>query len=204
MASKDLTPAPGEIAALLGRGTEFRGKLVFEGRVRIDGHFEGEVHGDGVLVVGEGAVLDGTLDVGSLLVLGGVVRGRVRARELVELHADSHVAADLETPRLFVDKGARFDGQCRMGDGTPSERFPLERDEMSVSTIPSTEAAPRATARSTSEPQRSSETVILTETKSPSAPVEKDGEAVDVEDHVSPPVEAHDEDEAPNDAATRA
>jgi hypothetical protein len=75
---------------------------------------------------------------------------------------------------------------------------------MSVSTIPSTEAAPRATARSTSEPQRSSETVILTETKSTSATVEKDVEAVDVEDHVSPPVEAHDEDEAPNDAATRA
>lgn len=133
MASKDLTPAPGEIAALLGRGTKFRGKLVFEGRVRVDGAFEGEVHTEGVLVVGEGAALDGTFDVGSLLVLGGTVRGKVRAREVIELHADSHVLADLETPRLFVDKGARFDGSCKMSDGAPSERLALDEVVPSVS-----------------------------------------------------------------------
>ena len=129
MASKDLTPAPGEIAALLGRGTKFRGKLVFEGRVRVDGAFDGEVHTEGVLVVGEEAVLDGTFDVGSLLVLGGTVRGKVRAREVIELHADSHVLAELETPRLFIDKGARFDGSCRMTDGAPSERLPRDASE---------------------------------------------------------------------------
>jgi cytoskeletal protein CcmA (bactofilin family) len=147
MASKDLTPAPGEIAALLGRGTKFRGKLVFEGRVRVDGAFDGEVHTEGVLVVGEEAVLDGTFDVGSLLVLGGTVRGKVRAREVIELHADSHVLAELETPRLFVDKGARFDGSCRMTDGAPSERLPLDESERpgssgapSVAASPSTES----------------------------------------------------------------
>ena len=139
MASKDLTPAPGEIAALLGRGTKFRGKLVFEGRVRVDGAFDGEVHTEGVLVVGEEAVLDGTFDVGSLLVLGGTVRGKVRAREVIELHADSHVLAELETPRLFVDKGARFDGSCRMTDGAPSERLPLDESERPLSS-----ATPRA------------------------------------------------------------
>ncbi|MCU0672855.1 MAG: polymer-forming cytoskeletal protein [Myxococcota bacterium] len=133
MASKDLTPAPGEIAALLGRGTKFCGKLVFEGRVRVDGAFDGEVHTEGVLVVGEQAVLDGTFDVGSLLVLGGTVRGKVRAREVIELHADSHVLAELETPRLFVDKGARFDGSCRMTDGAPSQRLPLDETEGPIS-----------------------------------------------------------------------
>ena len=32
-----------EISALLGRGTRFEGKLSFEGRVRIDGAFTGEI-----------------------------------------------------------------------------------------------------------------------------------------------------------------
>ncbi|MBX3246403.1 MAG: polymer-forming cytoskeletal protein [Myxococcales bacterium] len=132
MPSKDLTPAPGEITALLGRGTEFRGKLVFEGRVRVDGRLIGEVHGDGMLVVGEGAELEAEVDVSSLLVLaGGTVRGAVRARELVELHAESRVVGDVETPRLFIDKGAHFDGRCRMSDGTPSERLPLA-DEAAI------------------------------------------------------------------------
>lgn len=142
MASKDLTPAPGEIAALLGRGTKFRGKLVFEGRVRVDGTFAGEVHTEGVLVVGEGAELDGTFDVGSLLVLGGTVRGKVRAREVIELHADSHVLADLETPRLFVDKGAQFDGSCKMSDGAPSERLALDEVPASPSARVAVDALP--------------------------------------------------------------
>ena len=44
-----------EITALLGHGTEFEGKLHFAGRVRIDGAFRGEIRGEGVLIVGEGA-----------------------------------------------------------------------------------------------------------------------------------------------------
>lgn len=143
MPSKDLTPAPGEIAALLGRGTEFRGKLVFEGRVRIDGRLVGEVHGDGMLVVGEGAEVAAEVDVASLLVLaGGTVRGGVRARELVELHAESRVVGDIETPRLFVDKGAHFDGHCRMNDGTPSERLPLAEPSASQPPAGATDTLP--------------------------------------------------------------
>lgn len=184
MASKDLTPAPGEIAALLGRGTKFRGKLVFEGRVRVDGAFDGEVHTEGVLVVGEAAVLDGTFDVGSLLVLGGTVRGKVRAREVIELHADSHVLAELETPRLFVDKGARFDGSCRMTDGAPSERLPLDESERPISseTTSSETTSSETTSSETASSETSSETARAEAAvaQAPSAPTrsrEDSGEA---------------------------
>jgi len=182
MASKDLTPAPGEIAALLGRGTKFRGKLVFEGRVRVDGAFDGEVHTEGVLVVGEEAVLDGTFDVGSLLVLGGTVRGKVRAREVIELHADSHVLAELETPRLFVDKGARFDGSCRMTDGAPSERLPLDESEGPLSSEATSSEA--TSSEATSSEATSSETTSSETTRAeaavaraPSATTPREGSA---------------------------
>ncbi len=120
------TNAPGEINALLGRGTVYRGKLTFEGRVRIDGKFEGEVFSPGTLVVGEGAEIRGRLDVGTLLVLGGELWGAVIARQLVEIHAAAIVHADIETPQVFVDRGAVFDGRCTMGDG-PSERHDVEQ-----------------------------------------------------------------------------
>ena len=49
-------PAPaGEITTLLGRGATFEGKLTFEGTVRIDGRFKGEVFSEDVLVIGDGA-----------------------------------------------------------------------------------------------------------------------------------------------------
>src|SRR5262245_44269013 len=49
-------PAGGsDLNALLGRGSEFEGKLTFEGTVRIDGKFTGTIVTNDVLVVGEGA-----------------------------------------------------------------------------------------------------------------------------------------------------
>jgi cytoskeletal protein CcmA (bactofilin family) len=123
--SNDLTPHVGEISALLGRGTEYKGKLTFEGRVRVDGRFEGEVFSEGILIVGEGASIDATIDVGTLIVLGGVVRGAIRARELVELHAPCSVLGDIETERIFIGEGVHFEGRCQMNNGGASERHAL-------------------------------------------------------------------------------
>ncbi len=37
---------------------------------------------------------------------------------------------DIETPRLFIDKGAVFDGRCSMGDGRVPERHPLSGEQL--------------------------------------------------------------------------
>ncbi len=116
MAQKDLTGL-GEINALLGRGTEYEGKLTFEGRVRIDGRFKGEIFSDDVLIVGEGAVVEADVDVGTLIVRGGKLVGAVRAAHLVEIHAPGHVRGDISTPQIFIDKGVVFEGRCTMPDG---------------------------------------------------------------------------------------
>src|SRR5277367_5999740 len=72
---------PTEINALLGRGTHFEGKLFFEGRVRIDGGFKGEIRGDDVLVIGEGATVSGEIHVAACIVTGGEVDAAIRARD---------------------------------------------------------------------------------------------------------------------------
>ncbi|MBW2464130.1 MAG: polymer-forming cytoskeletal protein [Deltaproteobacteria bacterium] len=65
MQAKDLTGF-GEIHAILGRGTEFEGKLTFDGRVRIDGAFRGEIWSEGMLVLGDGSQIDARIEVGTL------------------------------------------------------------------------------------------------------------------------------------------
>ncbi len=47
--------AASEVTTLLGRGSEFEGKLSFEGTVRIDGKLSGEIFTDDTLIIGEGA-----------------------------------------------------------------------------------------------------------------------------------------------------
>jgi hypothetical protein len=77
------------------------------------------------LILGATADVTAHIDVGALIVLGGTLRGDVVAHRLVELHAPGAVHGDIETPQLFIDKGATFSGKCTMGAG-PSEVLPLE------------------------------------------------------------------------------
>jgi cytoskeletal protein CcmA (bactofilin family) len=103
-----------EITALLGQGTRFEGKLHFEGRVRIDGHFTGEISSPDVLVIGEGAEVEGEIDVAAVIIKGGVVRANVRATESIELYVPAVVTGTLHAPEVFMDKGVQFSGSCTM------------------------------------------------------------------------------------------
>ena len=103
-----------EITALLGRGTRFEGKLLFDGRVRIDGKFTGIIRSDETLIIGEGAEVDAEIDVANVIIRGGVVRGSIRARSSIELYVPSHVSASLHAPSVFIDKGVHFEGKCCM------------------------------------------------------------------------------------------
>ncbi len=112
-----------ELVALIGEGASFSGKLVFEGRVRIDGHFSGEVYSDDVLVLGETAEVDAQIRVGSLIVLGGTLRGEVTATRAVELHAPARVHGNITAPQLAIDRGVVFEGQSRIPDANVEPTF---------------------------------------------------------------------------------
>ncbi len=105
--------AAGEITTLLGRGATFEGKLTFEGTVRIDGRFKGEVFTDDTLVIGEGAVVEAQIDVGEVIVQGTVI-GNITAKRSIEIHAPGRVKGDLHTPSLQIDKGVIFEGRSFM------------------------------------------------------------------------------------------
>jgi cytoskeletal protein CcmA (bactofilin family) len=106
-------PVTSDLNALLGRGSEFDGKLSFEGTVRIDGKFNGSIVTKDVLVVGEGAVVTAEIECGSIIVHGQII-GNVKARVGVELHSPARVKGNIEAPSLMIEKGVTFDGQTKM------------------------------------------------------------------------------------------
>lgn len=103
----------GEITTLLGRGAQFEGKLTFDGTVRIDGRFKGEVFSDDTLVIGEGAVVEAEIEIGEVIIQGTVV-GNIKAKRSIEIHAPGRVKGDLHTPTLQIDKGVIFEGRSFM------------------------------------------------------------------------------------------
>ncbi len=114
----DALPAT-EITALLGRGTRFEGKLYFEGRVRIDGAFKGEIKSDDTLIIGDGAEVNAEIDVATVIVRGGVVHGNVRASNAIEIHSPGKLIGNIHSPSLFIERGVEFQGSCRMDPVEP-------------------------------------------------------------------------------------
>ncbi len=103
----------GDVHTLLGKGSEFEGKLSFEGQVRIDGKYSGQIATKDTLVIGEGARVNAEIQAGTVIV-NGTVEGNIKATVMVELHPPARVKGSIETPALSIDKGVIFEGTSKM------------------------------------------------------------------------------------------
>ena len=103
----------GEIRGFLGEGTSFTGALQFDGTVRIDGRFEGDVSGNDLLIIGQPGVVRAEIQVGTVVV-NGRVEGNIVAKKRVELMPTARVTGTIKTPGLVVSDGAVFNGTLEM------------------------------------------------------------------------------------------
>jgi len=109
-----------KINAFIGQDTKFEGNLKFQGTVRVDGHFKGEISGKGTLIVGEGATIDSDIHVSHIL-NSGEIRGNVIADEMVQIRASGKVLGDIETPTIVINEGAMIEGNCKMEQATKQD-----------------------------------------------------------------------------------
>lgn len=123
-------PVKTEVHTVLGPGAEFSGKLIFKGCVRIDGVFNGEIHTDDLLIIGNGAQVDAQITTGALVVHGDF-RGSVSARDTVELKRPAKFYGDISSPGLIVEQGAVYEGKCKMS-GFPGNRVECESEAKSL------------------------------------------------------------------------
>src|SRR5947199_8027818 len=107
LASEDLN-------GFMDEGTEFHGELRFSDTFRIDGKLVGKVVSENTLIVGETGQVEADIDCG-VVSIRGTVSGRVHGRSRIELLAGSRVQATLIAPKLVIEEGAFFQGECDMG-----------------------------------------------------------------------------------------
>ncbi len=100
-----------ESFTFLGKESQFKGIVTFEGTIRIDGRLEGEIHTKGTIVVGEHAVIEGDVSA-DVVISGGRVTGNIIAKEKVQLLSTGVVLGTIKTPLLSVEEGVRFMGNC--------------------------------------------------------------------------------------------
>jgi len=112
-----------EVDTLLGNGSEFEGKLVFRGQVRIDGKYSGHIQTDGVLIIGASAKVAAEISAGTV-VISGTVEGLIRASIVVELHKGARVKGAIEAPAITMEREATFDGTMKMEGLSGSKSAP--------------------------------------------------------------------------------
>ncbi len=117
-----------EPLTFLARGFEFKGTLIFDGTVRIDGVVSGAIQSKGTIILGKHAVIEGDVSAGTI-VSGGRINGNVIAREKVRLLSTAALMGTITTPLLDVEEGVCLKGTCEAQGlhGEKSSKESLQR-----------------------------------------------------------------------------
>ena len=113
VAASSIADGAGDISAFVGKGVEFKGTITYSGTIRIDGYLDGEIHTDGVVLIGEEAVIQAKITAGTI-VCKGKVTGDVVAKECVKLRAPAVINGSVKTPVLSMEDGVLFNGALEM------------------------------------------------------------------------------------------
>ena len=81
--------------------------------LQLDGRFDGEIRGEGTLVIGESGSVKGEVDAGSVVV-GGHVEGHISSKKRTEIQEKGEVYGDLFTTAIAINEGGILHGRCKM------------------------------------------------------------------------------------------
>jgi cytoskeletal protein CcmA (bactofilin family) len=116
VAASSIANGAGDINAFVGKGVEFKGTISYSGTVRIDGYLDGEIHTDGMLLVGEDAIIQAKITAGTI-VSKGKITGEVVAKECIKLQAPAVMNGSVKSPVLSMEDGVLFNGTLEMAHG---------------------------------------------------------------------------------------
>jgi cytoskeletal protein CcmA (bactofilin family) len=108
-----------KIDSFLGNDSTFEGKLIFSGTTRIDGNFRGEIETDGNLLIGSGGRVHADIKAGTV-VCSGEIHGRLVVEKSIEVHVPGKIYGDIISPKVMIQEGVIFEGNCRTVRGDTS------------------------------------------------------------------------------------
>ncbi len=102
-----------DVSAFVGKGVVFKGTITYNGTVRIDGTLDGEINTDGILLVGEEAVITAKVTAGTI-VCKGQITGDIEAKDKMKLRAPAILNGGITTPVLSIEEGVTINGTLEM------------------------------------------------------------------------------------------
>ena len=111
---------------VLNSDVEIKGTLKFAGELTFEGKLEGEINSDGTLVLGDSAVINGNINVNSVVVRGKIT-GNVNAKDKLELKTKTELFGDIRAAKLVIEEGVTFVGKTEVNPNKVSPTAPANR-----------------------------------------------------------------------------
>src|SRR5215475_10688089 len=107
----------------LGSDVEIKGNLKFSGELTFDGKIDGEIQTDGVLNLGDSAVVNGNINAQNVIVRGKI-NGNITAKEKIDIKTKTELFGDIRASKLSVEEGVTFVGKTEVNPNKVSPSAP--------------------------------------------------------------------------------
>ena len=105
---------PSSAINMIGAGTVITGDIKSKGDIRVDGSLNGSIDTEGIVVVGQGGIVEGDV-ICKDADIAGVLKAKISVSQLLSLKSSAKLNGDIITNKLSIEPGASFTGACSMG-----------------------------------------------------------------------------------------
>ncbi len=111
---------------VLGSDVEIKGSLKFAGELTFEGKLEGDVQTDGMLHLGDSAIVNGNINAQSVVVRGKI-NGNINAKEKIEIKAKTELFGDIRASKLVIEEGVTFVGKTEVNPNKVAPSANMQR-----------------------------------------------------------------------------
>jgi len=112
-----------EVMTVIGPETLFHGSMTVRGSIRVEGEMEGNVSEAQEVVIGTRGLVRGNI-CAERVEVGGQVYGDLVCSVRLEIKSGGKILGNIRAPKLVVEDGAVFDGNCTMAGAATQAAAP--------------------------------------------------------------------------------
>jgi cytoskeletal protein CcmA (bactofilin family) len=98
---------------VIGHEAYFQGTLTAKGSLRVDGRIDGSIVDAKLVTIGKSGKIKGDVSC-EICSVSGDIAGNVAALECIEVLSGAKLTGDLRAPKIIIEEGAVFNGNCSM------------------------------------------------------------------------------------------
>lgn len=130
-------------SSVLGPTLKFKGDLVAEEDLLIQGEVEGSIRHSSSLTIGEGGFVKADVSA-EYIAVEGRVEGDLKGTKSVKVRVTAEIDGNIVSPKVALVEGAQFNGKIDMdSDPAAAGQSPTKRNEAAKSEAVSSDEAPK-------------------------------------------------------------